>query len=196
MKLIFRLLCLVVVMAGFSASASASAQAPSPRACDAARRSGHPLAGCARVVRPTPARPRVQPPRTVAPPALPPAPRPAPAMPGPFIVYFGFDSARITPEAVPILDEVVAAWRRLAASNVRITIAAHTDSRASAAHSLSYNEGASVHDYLVAHGVPARAIIGVRAFGATRPRAAGNDEVAWAMNRRAEITFVPRESAR
>ena len=185
------LLLLALLVAATSTATTASAQTPSPRACDAARRSGHPLAGCARVVRP-----RVQPPRTVAPPALPPAPQPAPAMPGPFIVYFGFDSARIIPEAVPILDEVVAAWRRLAASNVRITIAAHTDSRASAAHSLSYNEGVSVHDYLVAHGVPARAIIGVRAFGATRPRAAGNDEVAWAMNRRVEITFVPRESAR
>ena len=169
-------------------ASTAAAQTPSPRACDAARRSGHLLPGCGRVPRP-----RAQPPGTVTPPASRPAAAlPAPNMPGPFIVYFDFDSSQIRPDAVVVLDEAVTAWRRLADSSVRIMVSAHTDGRGSAAYNmeLSRREAANVHDYLIARGVPPITMI-VRAFGGARPRAPGNDEVTWALNRRVEITFIP-----
>ena len=53
-----RLLRLAPLLAAFGGLAgTASAQTPSPRACDAARRSGHPLAGCAQP-RPAASNPR------------------------------------------------------------------------------------------------------------------------------------------
>jgi len=180
-------------------ASTAAAQTPSPRACDAARRSGHPLAGCARRVRPTPSpvtpptRPRTSP--RVAVPAEPAVA--VPGMPGLITIYFDFDSARIRPEATAALDEAVTAWRQLGDNNVGIVVSGHTDDRGTAAYNmaLSRRVAASVRGYLVAHGVPARAIA-VRAYGGTRPAATGNDESVWARNRRAEIAFVPRESAR
>jgi outer membrane protein OmpA-like peptidoglycan-associated protein len=122
---------------------------------------------------------------------------PTPNMPGPFIVYFDFDSSQIRPEAAAVLDQAIAAYRQLADSTTRVMIAAHTDNRGSAAYNmgLSRREAASVRDYLVAHGIAAR-VITMSSFGGTRPRAAGNSEDMWIMNRRAEITFAESPARR
>ena len=107
---------------------------------------------------------------------------------GPYIVFFDWDKADITPEAVSVLDNAIGAYGNCA--NVPIKLAGHTDRSGPARYNMGLAErrSSSVRGYLTSHGVPDGSIAG-QAFGETRPRVATADAVRELQNRRVEITY-------
>jgi outer membrane protein OmpA-like peptidoglycan-associated protein len=106
-------------------------------------------------------------------------------------IYFDFDRSNIKPESYPVLDSIVEMF--LENSEVRIEIAGHTDSDGSEAYNqnLSEERAASVLNYLVEHGVPARRLTTV-GYGETRPVVPNTSAANKAQNRRIEFTVLGR----
>ena len=135
----------------------------------------------------------VTPPEPLAPPPpLPPSPPPQiPACStGPFIVFFDWNSAEITPEAAAILDNALTAYGQCPQQS--IMLAGYTDRSGSATYNqaLSQRRNASVTSYLTAHGVSAGAINGT-GYGEANNRLPTADGVKELQNRRVEITYGP-----
>lgn len=136
------------------------------------------------------------PPPPVAPPPPPPAPvaPPPPPQPvcntGPYVVFFDFDSAQISPEAAGILNNAVTAYSNC--GTARVMLAGHTDSAGSAQYNmaLASRRNEAVRSYMTSRGVPAGQISG-EAFGETQPRVPTADGVREAQNRRVEVTYGP-----
>ena len=106
----------------------------------------------------------------------------------PATILFAFDTAALTDETRAMLDSQ-AEWLRLY-PEPNITIEGHADERGSAFYNLDLGlqRAQAVAAYLAARGVhPSR--IRVISYGAERPADSGNDEAAWARNRRA-VTLV------
>ena len=137
---------------------------------------------------PEEAAPPPPPPAPVAAPPPPPPPPPPPA-PGPFIVFFDWDQATITPEAASILDNVAAQYAQTGQASV--TLAGHADKSGSDQYNVGLSErrAASVRDYLTGKGVPA-GVIASEAFGESRPLVETADGVREPQNRRVEINFA------
>ena len=101
-------------------------------------------------------------------------------------VRFDFDSARLTPEAEPILD---ALYRGLEADAARnIVIIGHTSSEGSVAYNrrLSRDRAAAVVEWLAGRGI-ARERLSSSGRGEDQPIAPNNDEAGRAINRRVEV---------
>ncbi|HWU01543.1 MAG TPA: OmpA family protein [Novosphingobium sp.] len=122
------------------------------------------------------------------PPPAPPAP-PAAVVPGPFLVFFDWDSANITPEAASTLDRAATAYQTSGAAVVQLT--GHTDKTGSAPYNkeLSLRRAEAVKAYLIGKGIP-RDVMYVQGMGSTMPRVPTPDGVREVQNRRVEITFV------
>ena len=126
--------------------------------------------------------------------ALAPAPAPAaaaapaPAAPANFIVYFDFNSDKLNPAALKVVDDAAAEFKKRGRAN--ITLAGHTDKSGSSAYNqrLSKRRADAVLSALVARGVPAN-IVTEQAFGEDRPAVPTADGVKEARNRRVEITI-------
>ena len=99
-------------------------------------------------------------------------------------VYFEFDSSDIKPEYRPLLEKK-AAWLK-ANPESRVRIEGHCDDRGTAEYNLALGEKRAIRvmDYLVSLGVPARRISTI-SYGEERPAVPGENEEAWARNRRA-----------
>lgn len=106
----------------------------------------------------------------------------------PFRVFFDWGKPELTRDAHTVLDEAVAAYRRLHPG--RVEVAGHTDRSGSAVHNLaaSRRRAEAVKAYLAASGVPASVIV-VSAHGESRPIVPTEDDVREAQNRRVEISF-------
>jgi outer membrane protein OmpA-like peptidoglycan-associated protein len=104
-------------------------------------------------------------------------------------IYFDFDSAVIKAESHPVLDGIVAMF--LENENARVQIAGHCDSDGSSEYNqgLSERRAASVFDYLVAHGVPARRLTTV-GYGESQPLVPNTSDANKAQNRRIEFTVL------
>ncbi|MGH7654286.1 MAG: peptidoglycan-associated lipoprotein Pal [Gemmatimonadaceae bacterium] len=104
-------------------------------------------------------------------------------------VYFDFNKDDIRDDAKPTLDAKVGILNANVA--LRIRIAGHTDDRGSDEYNLALGQrrAASVQRYLVSRGVEASRFETV-SFGKERPAAQGEDEAAWAKNRRAEFEII------
>jgi len=117
----------------------------------------------------------------------PPPPPPMACNHGPYIVFFEWDSAEISPEAATVLDSTAAAYANC--SQAPMVLDGYTDLSGSA----SYNQGLSVlraeavRDYLGARGVPDTAMT-PQGFGENNPRVPTADGVRELQNRRVEIT--------
>lgn len=101
-------------------------------------------------------------------------------------ILFDTDSARLKPESLPTLDEVV---RLLAGEpSWSLVIEGHTDSTSTAAHNqaLSEQRARSVEGYLKGKGVAASRLSAV-GFGQSRPVADNSTELGRAQNRRVEL---------
>ncbi|MFO1400496.1 MAG: OmpA family protein [Steroidobacteraceae bacterium] len=101
-------------------------------------------------------------------------------------ILFDTDSARLRPESLPTLDEVV---RLLAAEpGWSLVIEGHTDSTSTVAHNqeLSERRAQSVRDYLTGKGVAAPRL-GSVGYGQSRPVADNATELGRAQNRRVEL---------
>ena len=126
-------------------------------------------------------------PKPMAAPAPAPAPAPKPMkIPGPFVVYFDFDSAEIDARASGIIQEAAKGFAASGAS--KILLRGHTDK----AGNVKYNEGLSrfrvneVGNAIMEAGVP-RPAVEKNHLGETEPQIDTPDGERMASNRRVEI---------
>jgi outer membrane protein OmpA-like peptidoglycan-associated protein len=108
--------------------------------------------------------------------------------PGPYVVFFEFDSAILTAEARSTLDEVVNDAG--AFEPAVVIVRGHTDRAGAEAYNmaLSQRRAEAVSEYLQAHGIDAGSIA-VDWFGESKPMIATADGVPEQANRRVEIEF-------
>jgi len=144
------------------------------------------LAGC-------PKKPEVMTPApvAVAPPPAPPAPVAEVPKPPQFkAVFFDFNKADLRPGDRQNLDEAIR-WLK-ANSQARISLDGYADDRGTPPYNLNLSErrAIAVRDYLVAGGIDAKRI-SATGSGETRAFAPANDEAAWQLNRRVDLTVRP-----
>ena len=110
--------------------------------------------------------------------------------PGPYIVFFEWDSADITPDAASILDNAVSAYANC--GSAQVMLAGHADRSGSPKYNMGLSErrNTSVRGYLTSRGI-AEGSIASEAFGEGRPRVDTADGVRELQNRRVEITYGP-----
>ena len=104
------------------------------------------------------------------------------------VIYFDFDTAKIKPE----FSEVLAAHARYVGANQNrsIRLEGHADERGSREYNIGLGERRSqaVRQVLMLQGAGSVQITTV-SYGEERPAMSGNDDEAWAMNRRVEIVY-------
>jgi len=111
-------------------------------------------------------------------------------MVGPFIVFFDWDRADITPQASSILDNAAEQYR--STGNAQVVLAGHADRSGSDQYNvgLSQRRAENVRQYLAGRGIP-EGVMRTEAFGESRPAVETADGVREPQNRRVEITFGP-----
>ncbi len=102
-------------------------------------------------------------------------------------IHFEFDSAILTPDAQELL-KTKAEW--LHNSNVKSTIEGHCDDRGTLEYNLALGErrALSAKSFLVDLGIPASRLTTI-SYGEERPVDPGQNEAAWAKNRRSHFTI-------
>jgi outer membrane protein OmpA-like peptidoglycan-associated protein len=121
-----------------------------------------------------------------APLAPPPAAAAEPCLPGPYIVFFDWDSSAISADAVTVLDSTVASTSGCASSTIKVSGFADRSGSDRYNMGLSGRRADAVRDYLVSHGASANVV--TQAFGESNPRVPTADGVRELQNRRVEIT--------
>jgi peptidoglycan-associated lipoprotein len=98
-------------------------------------------------------------------------------------IYFEYDSASLIPEARDMLKRK-AEWMR-SNPNFSVIVEGHTDNRGTVAYNLALGErrAESAMSFLVDLGIPASRLTSV-SYGKEKPANPGNNETAWAANRR------------
>jgi peptidoglycan-associated lipoprotein len=106
------------------------------------------------------------------------------------IIYFDFDKSEIKPE----FAEVVAAHARNLTGhpNLKMKLEGNTDERGTREYNIGLGErrAQAVRRALMLQGVAESQLTTV-SFGAERPAVEGDDEAAWAQNRRVELVYTP-----
>ena len=104
-------------------------------------------------------------------------------------VYFDFDKFDIKAEYRTVLKHNAAILKKY--NTMRVLIEGHTDSRGTSEYNLALGErrARAVQDYLIVLGVPATQLE-IVSYGEERPAVMGNNEAAWAKNRRAEFKMI------
>ncbi len=105
-------------------------------------------------------------------------------------VYFDFDKSDLRQDARDVLSKNAAVILK-SMPRAKIQIAGHCDERGSAEYNLALGEhrAKSVQKYLTTLGVKTENL-SVISYGKEKPAVNGNDEAAWAKNRRAEFAVV------
>lgn len=108
------------------------------------------------------------------------------------VVYFEYDSDRLTSEAEDRLRTKAAVMRANPAVAVRIE--GHADERGSTEYNLALGQrrAESVRTFLTGYGVTGQRVATI-SYGKERPVAEGSNEAAWARNRRAEFAVTAGE---
>ena len=98
-------------------------------------------------------------------------------------IYFEYDSAVLIPEARDVLKRK-AEWMRIN-SNVSVIVEGYTDSRGTVEYNIALGErrAESAISFLVDLGIPASKFTSV-SYGKEKPIDPGQNEAAWAKNRR------------
>ncbi|WP_437380210.1 OmpA family protein [Inquilinus limosus] len=111
-----------------------------------------------------------------------------------YLVFFDFDSSRLTPEAQQVVAS--AAADALQGRTTRIDVTGHTDRSGSVQYNqaLSVRRGESIRRELVADGV-ADSLIAVKGVGESDPLVPTADGVREPQNRRVEIVLLPTRPA-
>ena len=101
-------------------------------------------------------------------------------------VNFEFDSARLRPEALPILDEAVTVLNRR--KDISVDVVGHTDSTGTKKYNqaLSERRAKSVYDYFVSKGIAANRLT-AKGYGETKPAYSNATREGRAKNRRVEL---------
>jgi peptidoglycan-associated lipoprotein len=106
------------------------------------------------------------------------------------VIYFDFDKSEIKAE----FADVVAAHARNLTShpNLKMKLEGNTDERGTREYNIGLGErrAQAVRRALMLQGV-AESQLATVSFGAERPAAEGDDEAAWAQNRRVELVYGP-----
>ena len=105
-----------------------------------------------------------------------------------FIVYFAWDSDKISPLAQGFLDDVAA--EAMAQGVNLVALGGHTDTSGSPEYNVGLSErrADAVSDYLESKGIP-KSAMDIRWFGETDPMVPTGPDVREPNNRRVEITF-------
>jgi peptidoglycan-associated lipoprotein len=106
------------------------------------------------------------------------------------VIYFDFDKSEIKPEYA---DIVTAAAHNLTSNpKMRLKLEGNTDERGTREYNIGLGErrAQAVRRALMLQGV-AESQVSTVSFGAERPAAEGDDEAAWAKNRRVEVVYLP-----
>ena len=103
-------------------------------------------------------------------------------------IFFAFDSSAITDNSAEILQTQVK-WLKKH-QNVNVIVQGYCDERGTREYNLALGErrANAVKQYLVSQGIAADRISTI-SYGKERPAVLGNNEAAWAQNRRA-VTVV------
>lgn len=104
-------------------------------------------------------------------------------------VYFDFDKSDLSQDARNILSKNAETLLK-SKSNANVKIEGHCDERGSAEYNLALGErrAKAAQKYLLTLGVqPDR--LSIISYGKEKPAVQGNDEAAWAKNRRAEFVL-------
>ena len=106
------------------------------------------------------------------------------------VIYFDFDKSDIKPEYA---DVISAHARNLTTHpNLKLKLEGNTDQRGTREYNIGLGErrAQAVRRALMLQGVAESQITTV-SFGAERPAAEGDDEAAWAKNRRVDLVYTP-----
>ena len=106
------------------------------------------------------------------------------------IIYFDFDKSEIKPEFADIVTAT--AHILTARPALKLKLEGNTDERGTREYNIGLGErrAQAVRRALMLQGV-AESQVSTVSFGAERPAAEGDDEAAWAKNRRVEVVFLP-----
>lgn len=106
------------------------------------------------------------------------------------IIYFDFDKSDIKPEFAPIIS--ANAQFLTAHPGAKLKLEGNTDERGTREYNIGLGErrAQAVRRALLLQGVPENQLTTV-SFGAERPAVEGDDEAAWAKNRRVELVSNP-----
>ena len=106
------------------------------------------------------------------------------------VIYFDFDKSEIKPEFAPIIT--ANAQNLTSHPNLKIKLEGNTDERGTREYNIGLGErrAQAVRRALMLQGVSQNQITTV-SFGAERPAVEGDDEAAWAQNRRVELVNQP-----
>lgn len=103
-------------------------------------------------------------------------------------VYFGFDKYNVDPSYRPMLQQNADFLKENTKRHVLVE--GNTDNRGSREYNIALGEkrAIAVRDILLADGVsPSQ--VDVVSYGEERPAVEGNNEAAWAKNRRADLAY-------
>ncbi len=106
------------------------------------------------------------------------------------VIYFDFDKSDIKPEYADIIS---AHARNLSAHpNLKLKLEGNTDERGTREYNIGLGErrAQAVRRALMLQGVAESQLTTV-SFGAERPAVEGDDESAWAKNRRVDMVYTP-----
>jgi peptidoglycan-associated lipoprotein len=106
------------------------------------------------------------------------------------VIYFDFDRSEIRPE---FADIITTNARNLTKHpELKLKLEGNTDERGTREYNIGLGErrAQAVRRALMLQGVVEKQITTV-SFGAERPAAEGDDEAAWAKNRRVELVYLP-----
>ena len=104
-------------------------------------------------------------------------------------IHFDFDKYELRTDAIRTLGDDAAAIKQYPQFKVRIE--GHCDERGTVEYNLALGEkrARAARDYLVSLGTPAPRL-SIVSFGKERALDSGHNEEAWALNRRAEFSFL------
>jgi peptidoglycan-associated lipoprotein len=106
------------------------------------------------------------------------------------ILYFDFDKSEVRAQDMDLIN---AHARYLAANpQQKVRVEGHTDARGTREYNIGLGErrGQSVRRLLMVQGAADSQVLTV-SFGEERPAAEGDDETAFAQNRRVELVYAP-----
>ncbi len=106
------------------------------------------------------------------------------------VIYFDFDKSDIKPEFADIISSQA---RNLTSHpNLKLRLEGNTDNRGTREYNIGLGERRSqaVRRALMLQGVSESQLTTV-SYGAERPAVEGEDESAWAKNRRVELVYLP-----
>ncbi len=106
------------------------------------------------------------------------------------VIYFDFDRAEIKPEFADLITKF--AKNLTAHPNLKLRLEGNTDERGTREYNIGLGErrAQAVRRALMLQGVAESQLTTV-SYGAERPAVEGDDESAWAQNRRVELVYLP-----